>query len=378
MDSDSQWVYDYVVQIITAPEFRNPIKDFIDENCGSFIGTTENTFEQGALHKEFVLLIENLLDASLKQLGVTDEMFLLAAKKGLESEKDKKYFEQLISFTNYNYFKNMMTKRNMQLEEMAYNAMKAGMAQTNEEQVKVQKQISEQREKELVDLAIQMSMAAEEERKKLEAIEDIELKKALKRSLLDMEGSKGNQAMKEFKESVENEKKEAKKDKPKPKPAEPKKQDPKPAQPVKAKKPEETPKKDFEPLVVPNLFFKPGPQPQNTNTKFEVGKKATPSNTFDDPQPAGTGTGLKNESLTKKLNELEIEKRKKLVEYREMLLKMRKEQRREKETNVQKDILEDDAINDEMKRKRELRIQLAEKLKKLNTENSQKSKEENK
>ena len=127
---DLDWMYEVVLQIIRSPEFRNPIKDFIDDNCNTFIGVDENTFEQGQLHKEFTQLIDNLLDTLTKDIGITEEMFCLAAKKGLNDPKSKKYFEQLISFTNYNYFKNLMTKRNFQLEELAYKQM---MADKNQE-----------------------------------------------------------------------------------------------------------------------------------------------------------------------------------------------------------------------------------------------------
>ena len=32
----------YIVQFIKSPEFRNPIKNFIDDYCDSFIGVDEN------------------------------------------------------------------------------------------------------------------------------------------------------------------------------------------------------------------------------------------------------------------------------------------------------------------------------------------------
>ena len=123
-NGDLDWMYDYILQTIRSPEFRNPIKDFIDDNCNTFIGLEENTFEQGDLHKKFIQLIDNLLDTITKDIGITEEMFCLAAKKGLEDQKDnKKYFEQLIAFNNYTYFKNLMTKRNLHLEKIAYQEM---------------------------------------------------------------------------------------------------------------------------------------------------------------------------------------------------------------------------------------------------------------
>lgn len=69
-------------------------------------------------------MIETLLLKLLNEIGVDQNKFLLAAKKGLELE-DKKFYEQLIACDNYLYFKNMMVKRNMQLEEEALKLMQS-------------------------------------------------------------------------------------------------------------------------------------------------------------------------------------------------------------------------------------------------------------
>lgn len=70
------------------------------------------------------MLIESLLLKLLEEIGVDQDTFLSAAKKGLESE-DKKFYEQLIACDNFLYFKNMMIKRNMQLEEEAMKLMQS-------------------------------------------------------------------------------------------------------------------------------------------------------------------------------------------------------------------------------------------------------------
>ena len=76
-----------------------------------------------------------------------------------------------------------------------------------------------------------------------------------------------------------------------------------------------------------------------------------------------------NEGLNKKLNEFEQNKAKKLQEYREMILKMKKE-KRQKEENEVDDILKvggEAKMSEEEQKKLNLRKQLADKLKaKLN------------
>ena len=59
-------VYEYVLKKVSSPEFRNKIKDFIDDNCSIFLDIEENTFQQGGLFNEFTMLVDNLLDQLCK------------------------------------------------------------------------------------------------------------------------------------------------------------------------------------------------------------------------------------------------------------------------------------------------------------------------
>ena len=108
-------IYKWLTFKITNPSFRNIIKDFIDDNCSLFIDIDENTFQQGQLFNEFTQLVENLLGDLLAEGGISQEQFLAAAERGLSDEKYKKYYDQLLNFADYNYFKSLMTKRNYQL-----------------------------------------------------------------------------------------------------------------------------------------------------------------------------------------------------------------------------------------------------------------------
>ena len=44
------WLYDYISEFVKSPNFRVPIKDFIDENCHTFESLEESSFEQTTLH----------------------------------------------------------------------------------------------------------------------------------------------------------------------------------------------------------------------------------------------------------------------------------------------------------------------------------------
>ena len=174
-DPDYDWIYDLVIEIISSPEFRNPIKDFIDENCDSFVGSEENTLEQGKIFKNFIEFIDSLLASFIIEIGISEEMFILAAKKGIENPKNKmhkKYILQLISFTNYLYFKNLMTKRNIQLEQQAIKLLN----ESNNININVNNNNLNNVEK-IVDNNIQI--VEQEEIKKINKINEKEIKNAI-------------------------------------------------------------------------------------------------------------------------------------------------------------------------------------------------------
>ena len=128
------------------------------------------------------MLIENLLEKMLSEIGASQELFLLVAKKGLDHPEDKKFYEQLIACDNYVYFKNMMIKRNLQLEEQTMqlmyeqNNLKLGKTKGEEFQHTSEwKEFQKNREQTEIECAIQMSLALEEEKRKLSQLEDEEL-----------------------------------------------------------------------------------------------------------------------------------------------------------------------------------------------------------
>ena len=314
------WIYDTVVQIVKSPEFRNPLKDFIDDNCGSFIGVEENTFEQGAIHKEFITLADNLLETMTQEIGITEGMFCLAAKRGLEDQKEnKKYFEQLIAFNNYNYFKNLMTKRNLHLEKIAYEEMmkdkqKESQAQpeNKDNNVELQKLKEEQNkaEKGELECALKMSLALEEEAKKLKELEDAELEKAIKLSLLEQQKSSNPTPLIQSNPNLQIK-------------LEPQKEEPKTPVSQSEQKQEikpEIPKK-LNPIDKVALKQKQLKE-YDERMKNIIQTKKIPTPVFSDKA---------NESLNKKLEEMEANKEKTFQQYREMILKMKKEKRHQEE-----------------------------------------------
>ena len=311
------WIYDTVLQVIKSPQFRNPLKDFIDDNCSSFIGLDENTFEQGNLHKAFIALADNLLETMTQELDITEEMFCMAAKRGLEDQKEnRKYFEQLIAFNNYSYFKSMMTKRNLHLEKLAYEAMmkdkeKEIKPENKDNNEELKRLIEEQNiaEKGELEAALKMSLAVEEEAKKLKELEDAELEKAIKLSLLEQQQRPNPSPLIQANPNLQIKlEPQAQTEKPKeqPKP-EPKKEEVKETQPK------------LNPIDKVALKQK---QLKEYDEKMKNIVQTKQIQMFSDKN---------NESLNKKLEEMEANKAKALQQYREMLMKMKKEKRHQEE-----------------------------------------------
>lgn len=122
----------------------------------------------------------------LTDIGASEKQFVLAAKKGLKSKENRKYFEQLIACDNYLYFKNMMVKKNLQLDEQAYKLLhenmvkKVGMnLQTIIKNDKDYQKHQEKKEK-LDKLAeLEMNKVVDEEQQKLVDLKEFEdIKKA--------------------------------------------------------------------------------------------------------------------------------------------------------------------------------------------------------
>ena len=249
-------IYNWLGLKIKSPSFRNIIKDFIDDNCSLFIDVDENTFQQGQLFNEFTQLIENILGDLLTEGGITQEQFLAAAERGLNDKKYKKYFDQLLNFSEYNYFKKMMTKRNYQIikkieesmalqqnekeikqkEEMerkqSQNRNKTEREIEEEKQRRLLHQFLNQEEEEELQKAIQKSLELEDEKRKIAIIEEEELKRALKQSLLD--SVKAKPSTEEKKPEIKNEEKKS----------EAKIEEKKSEAKIEEKKPKQEPKKE--------------------------------------------------------------------------------------------------------------------------------------
>lgn len=118
---DLESLYNWIAYKVSCPDFRNSIKDFINDNCSIFIDKEENISEYEQIFKQFKKLINDLLKDILYEGKISKEEFTKMVERGKEDIKYKKYFKQLLAFKDYNYFKSIITKRNIELSQIAKN-----------------------------------------------------------------------------------------------------------------------------------------------------------------------------------------------------------------------------------------------------------------
>ena len=172
-----------LVNFLRSTTFRAPIKKYIDDNCHKIDNKQESKHSDYQLHKEFVKQVESLLTIIKEQLNINDLEFVEFAKIGFEREGDKAFFEQVIACENFDWFKTCMIKRNIQLKEAALKLMYANSGDQSLTADSTLNKMKLEKEEAEIALAIAMSLAADDEKKKLYGgKDDDEILKAIEES----------------------------------------------------------------------------------------------------------------------------------------------------------------------------------------------------
>jgi hypothetical protein len=120
------WMFDYVLQFLESDKFDCSIMDFVDEKCFVFEDEEENKLIYTDIHREFCEHVEALINSNLGELGVTPEMFLESCEKARSGRDiNATVFERLVAMDDFQTFKKLMTKRNLELQLEAIRSFKA-------------------------------------------------------------------------------------------------------------------------------------------------------------------------------------------------------------------------------------------------------------
>ena len=127
---EQEWVFAYMMGVMQSPTWEVPVMTFIDENCIAFGLEEENQHTQMALHENFSNLVENLLTQHLQEVGVADELFYAACEEAMAKKDRPEYasevFDQIVSCGDFLIFREMMLKRNKELEYEAVTELASG------------------------------------------------------------------------------------------------------------------------------------------------------------------------------------------------------------------------------------------------------------
>lgn len=72
-EGENDWFFDIIINFLRSPRWKTPIMSFLDEHCIQFDNEEENKLEYTDIHRRFKLLVEELIDSLLAELGVTQE-----------------------------------------------------------------------------------------------------------------------------------------------------------------------------------------------------------------------------------------------------------------------------------------------------------------
>mmetsp|Transcript_89730 Transcript_89730/g.187443 ORF Transcript_89730/g.187443 Transcript_89730/m.187443 type:complete len:369 (+) Transcript_89730:70-1176(+) len=120
-DADILYVSGLVAAIFKSPTWFAPIATYMDEHCAVFEDQEENKLEYTTIHNGFKSLVDQLLEAHLAELNVSEEQFKRFCQHGIHGDNEfhKELVEQLLSVDDFMFFKAMMIKRNALLCKQA-------------------------------------------------------------------------------------------------------------------------------------------------------------------------------------------------------------------------------------------------------------------
>merc|ERR1712226_813085 len=117
----SERVYDELLCFLGDPIFQIPVRSFMDENCLIFDPSIDPNREHQAVHQKYKQLIDSLLDGFCKDMKITvDEAVKGIGKMSAIPDLREVFhvlFEQVLASTDYNIFTQVMTKRNIMIQE---------------------------------------------------------------------------------------------------------------------------------------------------------------------------------------------------------------------------------------------------------------------
>ena len=183
--------FDYAIVFLESDKFDAAVMDFVDEKCDVFDSEDENKFVYSDIHNEFREHIEALITSNLGEVGVTVEMFYESCElAGQSRDVNRAVFERMLAMEDFNTFKRIMVKRNMELQILAMqepndNSPYTSPVKPNQLKSSIASPMSPEEEKEQLDRALSASLSPEHSAGGARDTDTMQA--SLRNSLLEME-----------------------------------------------------------------------------------------------------------------------------------------------------------------------------------------------
>lgn len=110
------WVVDSLNEWLHSPMWLVPVLSFVDEHCLAFNGEEECPLACSQIHSEYVALLDALLEDFAGRMSLGSTQLLDAVQMGAVTQHA---FEQVVLADDFQHFREVMFRRNLQLEREA-------------------------------------------------------------------------------------------------------------------------------------------------------------------------------------------------------------------------------------------------------------------
>ncbi|XP_022332498.2 uncharacterized protein LOC111130096 isoform X1 [Crassostrea virginica] len=123
MAKRGDYVYDELLCFLGNPFFQVPVLTFMEAKCLIFDPSIEDSEEYKKVHQEYKATIQKLLDAFMKDTGISHDQIIKALhdmnRKQDIKEMFQSLFEQFFAAEDYGIFVRLMVQKNIELQQQA-------------------------------------------------------------------------------------------------------------------------------------------------------------------------------------------------------------------------------------------------------------------
>lgn len=175
---ETSWIVEGIVEYLTSPTWNVPVLNFVESQCDSFTHSEECSLEHTEIHKKYKALVEQLINAYMKELEITEKQFSSACSPtNRDIAQMHRNFEYIWAADDFLIFRRLMASHNVRLQKEALLMLDSGDPS---------KQFSNE-DAEVVTKMLKSSKISLAERKSRKVQEEEDLRLAIEFSKMEMQ-----------------------------------------------------------------------------------------------------------------------------------------------------------------------------------------------